>query len=113
MIEWAFVPRADALAASMNRIQIPWATKLPGQLAIAIAAWEFSPPPSGCDGITVDVWFLGPPFQIMSACPGEMLADMAYWSRIFGNLGFSIYGVIAITRNVARIFEFPGLGANG
>jgi hypothetical protein len=109
-LQWAFVPRTSVLNTQVATMTATMEGTLPGQLVGAIAGWEFVAPESGCDGITVDVWFLGPPFQIMQACPGDMLEPLAIMSRIFGNLGFSIYGIVAITRHVARIFDFPGLG---
>lgn len=109
-LEWAFVPRESVVQAKMQEVTDTWADTPPAKVAAMVSGYAFVAPPSGCNGITVDVWFLGPPFQIMDACPGSMLEDMAYWARVFGNVGFTIYGLIAITRNLARIVEFPGVG---
>lgn len=111
-LEWAFVPRPAVVNSAFSGVQAKWATTTAAQLGAAISGWAFSAP-SGCHGITVDVWFLGPPFQIMQACPGDLLATMAQWTRFFCNIGFAVYGVVAVTRNVARIFEFPGIGSDG
>lgn len=109
-LQAAFVPRQSAIDRDLDEVKSTWSSRLPGQVAALVASWEFVPPPSGCGGITVDVFFLGPPFQIMNACPGSMLADLAMWSRIFGNVAFSVYAVVAITRHVGRIVGFGGLG---
>ncbi|MNL86288.1 hypothetical protein D3C87_2149360 [compost metagenome] len=49
----------------------------------------------------------------MNACPGQPLADLAFWSRVFGNLTFTVYGAIAITRHISRIVGYDGIGAGG
>ncbi|MDI1338132.1 MAG: hypothetical protein PSU94_18275 [Lacunisphaera sp.] len=109
-LQWAFVPRTSVVQAKLSDLDKAWSSTLPYRLIATVTAWDFIPPPSGCNGITVSVWFLGPPFQIMEACPGDMLEPLAYWSRIFGNISFAVYGVIALTRHVARIFAFGGIG---
>lgn len=112
-LEWAFVPRASVVQTTLNQMTASWSSVMPGQLATTVGAWVIVPPGSGCGGITVDVWFLGNPFQIMQACPGDILEPVATWARIFGNLTFTVYGVIAVTRHVGRIFGYGGLGTEG
>ena len=109
-LEWAFVPRTSVVNAKLDTMKTAMNGTLPGELVAVISGWTIISPGDGCGGITVDVWFLGPPFQIMQACPGDMLAPMANLSRIFGNIGFSIYGAVAVVRHIARIFDYPGLG---
>lgn len=111
-LEWAFVPRPSVLQAQQEKVQEAWSNSGPGRFAAVITAWEFGSLPSGCDGITVDVWFLGPPFQIMQACPGDMLADMAMWARIFGNVSMAVLSTMAITRLISGIVQYPGLGGS-
>jgi hypothetical protein len=113
-LEWAFVPRASVVADVAAQQSEAWSDTAPVKMARTVTAWAFvMPPPGGCSGITVDVFFLGPPFQIMNACPGSMLAELASWSRIFGNLAFSVYGVIAIVRHLSRVIGFEGLDSGG
>lgn len=109
-LEWAFVPRESVVTTKLATITTAMNGTLPGELVTVISGWAIVSPGDGCGGITVDVWFLGPPFQIMQACPGDMLAPLANLSRIFGNIGFSIYGAVAVVRHIARIFDYPGLG---
>jgi hypothetical protein len=108
-LETAFVPRVSAVTASLNTVQSAWRASVIGGVLTTASSWQFVPPAGGCNGITVDVFFLGPPFQVMNACPGQPLASMAFWSRIFGNVMFSIYGAVAITRHIGKIAGYGGL----
>ncbi len=108
----AFVPDPMVVTAQMQSLQGKFSTRTVGKLIAAAQVWEFIPPGDGCAGITVNVFFLGPPFQIMGACPGSMLETMAYWSRVFSSLGITVAGVLAISRHVAGIFGYRGLGGN-
>lgn len=109
---WAFVPRPSFVSNAFNGTQARWAATTLAQMGMVMETWNFQPP-AGCHGITVDVFFLGPPFQIMEACPGDMLAPLAGWSRLFINITFAVYGIVAVTRNLARIVEYPGIGSDG
>lgn len=109
-LQAAFVPRASVLASQLDANAAKWDQKMPVQLSKIIGGLEFIGPASGCGGITVDVFFLGPPFQIMDACPGSPLAGMATWSRLFGNVVFTVYGAVALTRHIGRIFGYGGVG---
>ena len=111
-MEWAFVPRASVVNRELEGLTAPWVNKAPAQITNLVMGMQFQAP-VGCNGIRVDVYFLGPPFQIMDACPGSPLAGMAMWSRIFGNIIFSVYGLVAMTRYIARVFGFSGLGSSG
>ncbi len=116
-LEWAFVPRASVITQELAEMQEPWDTKPPGEMTAIVTAWSFNVLPSGCGGIALPVGWLthhdGQTIQIMAACPGDPLAAMAGWSRFFGDVVFSVYGVVAITRHVSRIFGFGGLGTAG
>jgi len=111
-LEWAFVPRPSVVKTELDGLTAPWATKMPAQLANVITAMDFQAP-TGCNGIRVNVYFLGDPFQIMNACPGQPLAGMALWSRVFGNIAFSVFGLVAMSRYIARVFGFSGIGSSG
>lgn len=111
-LKWAFVPRNSVVQQHTNTIRQAWSATAPARIITAVSSWSFLPPPGGCDGITISLFFLPQPMQIASACPGDMLAGLAGWSRLFGNVTFTIYGVVAVTRNLARIVEFPGLGGD-
>jgi hypothetical protein len=112
-IEWAFVPRASVVDDDLNQVETAWADTPPARLGLIVTGWNFNVVPTGCDGITVDVFFLGPPFQIMNACPGSTLATMATWSRFFGDVVFTLYGALAIIRHVSRVFGYEGPGSGG
>lgn len=111
-LQCAFQPRTSVLEDSLGKLDRTWSRTAPAKIIAAVEAWEFVPPVSGCEGILVDLFFLGPPFYIMQACPGDMLADLAMWSRIFGAVVITVYGVLAITRHVGRIIGYGGLGAD-
>jgi len=111
-MEWAFVPRASVVNRELEGLTAPWVNKAPAQITNLVMGMQFQAP-VGCDGIRVNVYFLGDPFHIMNACPGSPLAGMAMWSRIFGNIIFSVYGLVAMTRYIARVFGFSGLGSSG
>lgn len=110
-LNWAFVPRGSVLQGTFDRIKTSFTGTTPGKVIAAITAWSFVPPVQGCDGIIIDVFFLGPPFHIMGACDGSMLAHMADFARLFGNLSVTVVGVVAITRYLAAIFGFVGVGS--
>lgn len=109
-MEWAFVPRTAVLTQQLSTLTTTWQATALGKLQTTLTAWAFVPPAGGCNGITVSVWFLGPPFQVMDACPGSILAPLATWSRFFGNVAFTVYGAIAVTRHIARIVGYEGIG---
>lgn len=117
-LSWAFVPRASVVKSDMDSIKNSGAGKAPAVLAAAIAGIQINAPGGGCGGITVPM--IGPadsvhigPFQILQACPGDMLAPVAMWSRIFGDLGFTVLGLVSVSRHLARVVQYGGLGSGG
>jgi hypothetical protein len=113
--KWAFSPDPAAIEADTTEINDAWQSTPPGLIIAAVAGWTIVPPASGCDGITVDISWIhvaGVPssFQVMQACPGDMLATMAGWSKVFMDLAFIVGAVLAITRYVGGIIAFGGLG---
>jgi hypothetical protein len=112
--KWAFVPDTAVIEADTAQVQEDWAETPPGQVIAAVSGWAFITPSAGCSGITIDVaWLFGGgthTITVMQACPGDMLAPMAGWARIFCDLAFVVYSVVAVTRYVGGIFGFPGLG---
>jgi hypothetical protein len=110
-LKCAFSPRASVVNASLTSLETKAAASMPGQYSAAIKAWEFKTPASGCGGIPVDLFFTGP-FTIMNACPGDVLAPVAYWSRIFGNVAIVVIGVMGSARYVGAAFGFTGLGGS-
>lgn len=109
-IEWAAVPRPAVVQAQAIKLDTDWKTTQVGKFSTAVTSYNFVAPANGCQGIPVDVFFLGPPFYVMNACPGDMLAGMAGWARVFGNLAISIIGVMALSRMFAGIVQYRGLG---
>lgn len=109
--EWAAVPRASVVEAAQIHNTDAYAGKIVKVLPETLASWSFVPPANGCSGIPVDVWFLGPPFNVMGACAGSMLAPMAFWARLFSALSITVMGVLALTRYAGKTFGYTGLGS--
>lgn len=117
VLNWAFVPRASAVNADVAGLENQWKTKMPAQIGAIISAAAFIPPnTSGCNGITVPIaWLTKKPndsMQIMNACPGSMLAPVAAWSFVIGDVVFTVLGALAITRYIAGVVAFRGLGSS-
>lgn len=112
-LKCAFAPRASVVNNSLKALRVEAMTSYPGQFSAALAAWDFKTPPSGCGGIPVNLFFTGT-FTILSACPGEILAPVAYWSRMFGNVAIVLVGLWGSARYIGSAFGFTGLaGKNG
>lgn len=111
-LDAAFVPSETVIQGHLDRAVDAWSETAPYQLMDAVTGWQFTPPPAGCNGIPVNVFFIPTEMHVMSACEGDFLAPVADWARIFGTIGFIAFGVIGVTRNIARIFGFPGLGGD-
>lgn len=108
--EWAAIPRPVVVQAAVEEVDANWKSTQLGSFTNAVSSYAFTPPANGCNGIPVDVFFLGPPFYIMGACPGSVLADMAGWARLFGSVAISVLGVVALSRIFAGIVGYKGLG---
>lgn len=115
-LQWAFVPRPSVVDADFQQIEASGAGKMPAQVAAVVGNWGLVAPADGCAGITVPA--IGPAesvhipaFQIMQACAGDMLQPVALWSRIFGDLAFTVLGAVAVTRNIGRIVNYDGVGS--
>lgn len=115
-LEWAFVPRQSVLQSDVAQMQGQWNSKMPGQIAGIIGGIAFVPP-TGCSGIAVPIDWLthksGQTMRIMAACPGDTLANVALWARIIGDVMFTVYGAIAVTRHIAGVVQYGGVGGGG
>lgn len=109
--EWAAVPRQSVVQVAQLNNTAAYDGKVVKVLPAILASWKFFPPSNGCSGIPVDVWFLGPPFNVMGACSGSMLAPMAFWARLFSALSITVLGVLALTRYAGKTFGYTGLGS--
>jgi hypothetical protein len=114
-LQWAFVPRTSVVNGDVTGMENQWSTKMPAQIAGVISGAVFIPPSSsGCNGITVPIdWLTKKPndtMQVMNACPGSPLAPLPPWSRIIGDVVFTVLGALAITRYIAGVVGFTGLG---
>lgn len=111
VLRQAFVARPSVVKADMDRIDKGPSTKMPAQIIATVNAWHINTPGSDCSGIVTPAlgnWF--PSIRIMQACPGDMLATVAMWTRVFCDLGFAVLGFNAIRRNIGRIVQYGGGG---
>jgi len=107
-----FVPRQSVVSAKLQQAKGAFSTKMPGQLIATVTGWTFISPSSGCAGLTLPLGFLpgGKNHQIMQACPGDPFQTMAFWTRLFGSATIAILTAKALTRYIARIFNYDGVG---
>lgn len=112
VVEWAFVPRASALAGTFEGLTGAWDGTIVGEVADVTTSWTFTPPASGCGGIPIhlELPIEIPDFNVMAACEGDTLAPVAYWVKLAGNISFALGGVLAIIRYAAAAVGFTGLG---
>lgn len=110
-LEWAFVPRASVLKAQLDTGGAAFKTKMPGQLQSVVGSWHFVAPAASCGGLRLDLGWLpgGKVMTIMNSCEVPF-RDMAMWTRVFCNLAFAVLGIGAITRYLAKVFNFEGVG---
>lgn len=114
-LQWAFVPRASALESVNEDVQARWTASAPGAMISAVvAAISLDAPETGCEGMAVDMsWVpdagLGT-FYFLPACPGDFFEVWAGMFKVFlyGSVGLG--GAIGITRNIAAIFGYRGVG---
>lgn len=113
-LEWAFVPRQSALQAQYDRIVPLYLDTMPGELNAAVASWEFAPPPTHCNGITLDMsWIPGQSsIQMLNACPGDPLEPFAGWAKFFFYVAFTVVGTLGSIRNAASTVGYRGLGGD-
>lgn len=114
-LEWAFVPRATKLSQVQTKIQLAAVNSVPAQMVQGLNGWTaVVPSSSGCMGplIEFDIAGLNYSAYPLQACDGA-LATAANFSRIALTIIAILTGIIAITRYVARIFGFSGVGEGG
>lgn len=114
-LEWAFVPRATKLSQVQTKIQLAAVNSAPAQMVQGLNGWTAAvPSSSGCMGplIQFDVAGLNYSAYPLQACDGP-LSTAANFSRIALTIIAILTGIIAITRYVARIFGFSGVGEGG
>lgn len=99
-LEWAFVPREAVVIDAASQMQSAWSGTAPGQMFVAVAAWDVEFDISGCDGLAF-------PFQyreviqdigIPSACPGQPLAPFAGVMYFTGTIVFLVTAAMSIRR---------------
>lgn len=111
-LEWAFVPRPSKLASVGDKLQVLVANSGPGRAIEKVKAWgSVVPAASGCEGPPVNFSFMGVhvnshPF---SACSGA-LAQASSMTKLALNISFILMGLAAITRYIARVFGYGGIG---
>ena len=108
--EWAFVPRPAVVGAQVVKLGSAWDHSAPVVVPAAVSSWSFVAPPNGCHGVMVDVFFLGPPFPVLNACDGDVLAPLAKASFWFSTLAIIVLAVISLSRMVSRMFGAASLG---
>lgn len=113
-LEWAFVPRQSVIEGDLGRLIPLYVDTMPGQLHLAVSQWSFTPPPTNCNGITLDMsWIPGQTsVQMLNACPGDPLEPFAGWSKFFFYVAFTVVGTLGSIRNASATIGYRGIGGD-
>lgn len=92
-----------------------WEKTTPLRYAAAIGNWNLTTPANGCSGIPIVMQYgvLDIDTHILAACPGDTLAPMAGWSRLFVGFSMSVVGVYALLRWGGALFGFEAFARKG
>lgn len=119
VLQWAFVPRAEVVAATGTRVTTAWEETIVVQAPTIVNGWIAQLPDDlgGCEGPPVD---LGPALEQfgvegveeqhpLSACdpPWDTIAMIANWV-ISGSVAFG--GTLAVIRYISATIGFVGYG---
>lgn len=115
VLVWAFIPDPSAVALATGQFEDSWLASSPAKfVAAATVGLVVAAPESGCQGIAIDMSWV--PFAnigtyyFLAACPGDFFAQWAAMFKVFLYGGIGILGLMGITRHLARIFNYGGIG---
>lgn len=115
-LEWAFVPRTAKITQVQTQIQLAAVNSKPVEIITGVQGWAGIVPLSdGCMGPVIEFNMFGKafgPYHPLQACTGA-LVQAAALSKIALSIAFVIMGVVAISRYIARIFGYSGVGESG